>query len=165
MGRVPIGVYPGSFDPPTIAHLSIAQIAVEHLALDRVDFALSRDALGKEHLDEGSVRRRVEALEPLVADRPWLGLVVVSSRLIADIAEGYDAVVMGADKWAQVNDVAWYGGDEARRDAALDRLPRVGVAPRAGFDVPDALRLPVPDHLADVSASAVRAGRAEWAAG
>ena len=42
---------------------------------------------------------------------------------------------MGADKWAQVRDPAWYGDDPRRRDAALAALPRVLVVPRPGFDV------------------------------
>jgi hypothetical protein len=31
-------------------------------------------------------------------------------------------------------------------------------------EVPDDLRLVVPDHIADVSATAVREGRTDWAA-
>jgi hypothetical protein len=161
---VTVGVYPGSFDPLTIAHLAVAEAAVSQLGLERVDLAISRDALGKTHLGGHTVAGRVAAIERAAATRPWLGVVVVGSRLIADIADGYDAVVMGADKWAQVNDPAWYGDDPAARDAALARLPRVAVAPRGGVAVPDHLVLEVPDHVADVSATAVRNGRHEWAA-
>jgi hypothetical protein len=81
---------------------------------------------------------------------------------------------MGADKWAQVVDPAWYGGDPDARDAAVARLPRVAVAPRHGHEVvdhplpggppADALLLPVPGDVAHVSATAVRSGRVEWAA-
>jgi hypothetical protein len=159
-----VGVYPGSFDPLTIAHLAVAESAVAHLGLDRIDLALSRGALGKPHLGDDTIDRRVEGIRLVTASRPWLDVVVVDARLVADVAEGYDAVVMGADKWAQVVDPAWYGGDESARDRAVSRLPRVAVAPRRGFDVPADLRLPVPDHVAEVSASAVRAGRTEWAA-
>ena len=161
---VTVGVYPGTFDPLTIAHLTIAETAVEHLQLDRVDLALSRLALGKEHLAEDTLQRRVAAIERAATTRPWLGVVVVDSRLIADIAGGYDAVVMGADKWEQVRDPDWYGGSEAARDVAVARLPRIGVAPRRNVDVPVELLLPVPTHIAEVSASAVRSGRHDWAA-
>lgn len=161
---VTVGVYPGSFDPLTIAHLAIARAAVDQLGLERVDLAISRDALGKAHLGEHTVAARVEAIERAAATRPWLGVVVVDSRLVADIAAGYDAVVMGADKWAQVIDPGWYGGSEAARDAAVASLPRVAVAPRHGVEVPAALLLDVPDHLAEVSATAVRDGRLDWAA-
>jgi nicotinic acid mononucleotide adenylyltransferase len=161
---VSVGVYPGSFDPLTVAHLAVAEAAVTHLGLERVDLAISVEALGKAHLDGDTVARRVEAIERVGARRPWLGVVLVEAQLIADIAQGYDVVVMGADKWAQVIDPRWYGDDPAARDAALARLPRVAVAPRAGAYVPEELLLPVPEHLADVSASAVRAGRLDWAA-
>ncbi|HMX67040.1 MAG TPA: hypothetical protein PKX25_15805, partial [Microthrixaceae bacterium] len=70
---------------------------------------------------------------------------------------------MGADKWSQVIDPLWYD-DEDARDAALARLPRVAVAPRAGHRVPPELELAVPEGLEHVSASAVRAGRTGWAA-
>jgi nicotinate-nucleotide adenylyltransferase len=159
-----VGVYPGSFDPLTIAHLAVAEIAVDHLGLDRLDLAISRFALGKEHLDDDTVPDRVAAIERACETRPWLGVVVVHTRLIADISRGYDAVVMGADKWAQVTDPVWYGGDAAARDAALAALPRLAVAPRGELPVPPELVLPVPAHLSEVSASGVRAGRHDWAA-
>lgn len=156
-------MYPGSFDPLTIAHLAVADAAFDTLGLDRLDLAISGTALGKEHLDDASIQRRLDVIRDATADRPWLEVVVVRKRLIVDIAEGYDVVVMGADKWTQVIDPVWYD-DEDARDAALARLPRVAVAPRAGHRVPPELELAVPEGLEHVSASAVRAGRTGWAA-
>ena len=54
---------------------------------------------------------------------------------------------MGADKWAQVRDPAWYDGSIAARDAAVAGSPRVLVAPRPGFDVVGANALELPEHL------------------
>ena len=164
-----VGVYPGSFSPLTIAHLAVADAARAHLGLDRLDLAISRDALGKPDLSMSGVagsaiEERVRIVRRAFGDRSWLDVVVVEARLIVDIAKGYDVVVMGADKWAQVNDPAWYGGDPAERDAALSALPTVAVAPRAGVAVPGSIALPVPAHIDEVSSSAVRAGRTEWAA-
>lgn len=159
-----VGVYPGSFDPLTVAHLAVADSARSHLGLERLDLALSRATLGKAHLDEDSLERRVDALERASATRPWLTVVVVNAQLIAEIAQGYDAVVMGADKWHQVNDPRWYDDDVDARDAAVAGLPRIVVAPRAALAVPAELRLPLPDDYAEVSATGVRAGRTEWAA-
>jgi len=161
---VAVAVYPGSFDPLTIAHLAIAHAAVLQLELDRVDLAISRSTLGKVHLRADTVAARVEAIRRAAGTRPWLGVVVVDEQLVAEIAQGYQVVVMGADKWAQVNDATWYDGDAARRDRALERLPRVAVAPRGGIEVPRHLLLDVPGHLAEVSATEVRRGRSEWAA-
>lgn len=158
-----VGVYPGSFDPLTIAHLGIARAAVARLELERVDLALSYRTLGKDHLDSSGVELRLDKIRGQLAGLPRLDVVVVQAELIVEIAAGYDVVVMGADKWAQVNDPVWYGGDPAARDRALSALPRVAVAPRWGVDVPSDLLLAVPAELADVSSSAVRAGRADWA--
>jgi hypothetical protein len=160
---VTAAVYPGSFDPLTIAHVAIAEAALEQLDVARLDLAVSEVALGKAHLAT-SLHQRVQKLEQFVAAQPRLAVVVVTHRFVVDIASGYDAVVMGADKWAQVNDPVWYGGDTAARDAALAALPRVAVAPRSGYTTPAAHRLAVPPHLAEVSATAVRSGRREWAA-
>ncbi len=155
------GVYPGSFDPPTIAHVAIAEAAVRAGALDRLDLAVSRVALGKNAAAQRPLAARLGLIERLMVSRPWLGVIVTDAQLISDIAAGYDIVVMGADKWAQVRDPAWYGGSVSERDAALARLARVLVAPRPGFEVVDADVLDLPAHLGAVSSSAVRAGSHE----
>ncbi len=164
--RPRVGCYPGSFDPPTVAHLAVAEAAVAAAELDRVDLVLSVDALGKGHLGPESVEARAEVLRRVAATRPWLGVAVTEQRLIADIAQGYDAVIMGADKWRQVIDPAWYGDDPAARDAAVARLPRVLVAPRAG-DRPEGVDLlAVDEQHHHVNATDVRAGAdhaADWA--
>jgi len=152
------GVYPGSFDPPTIAHVAIAEAAVRAGALDRIDLAISRIALGKDAAAQRPLDSRRMMLERLTASRPWLGIVVTDAQLITDIASGYDVVVMGADKWAQVRDPAWYDGSAEARDAAVARLARVLVAPRPGFEVVGAETLHLPEHLGAVSSSAARAG-------
>lgn len=169
------GAYPGSFNPPTVAHLAIADAARRRLGLDRVDLIISRDALGKHPDGLVPVADRVAVLEDVASSRPWLGVRVTDDRLLADIADGYDAIVLGADKWAQVLDPAWYGGSPAARDAALARLPTVALAPRAGHDhgadpdepphpsiAVEVVELDVhPDHH-HVSATAARDGRDEW---
>ncbi len=158
MADRPVGAYPGSFNPPTIAHLAVAEAAVRAAGLVRLDLVLSRVALGKEDVAHPTVEERADVLRAVAAARPWLGVVVTEHRLIAAIAAGYDAIVVGADKWRQVLDPAWYGGDAAARDRAVASLPRVLVAPRAG-DRPDGvelLEIDVDHH--GVSATAVRDG-------
>jgi hypothetical protein len=153
-----VGCYPGSFNPPTVAHLAVADAGRRRAGLDRVDLVLSREALGKPAGVGPSVDERRAVLEAVAATRPWLGVVVTDARLIADIAKGYDAVILGADKWAQVLDPAWYGGSTAAREESLAALPRVLVAPRAGQHPAGVELLDLPDHLGEVSASAVRDG-------
>ena len=101
-----IGVYPGSFNPPTKAHLEIALAAVSQHSLQRLDFALSVSPLGKAKVEVPSFAHRFEVIEQSLLDHERLAVVVTEAQLISDIADGYDIVVMGADKWHQVNDPA-----------------------------------------------------------
>ena len=161
-----VGCYPGSFNPPTVAHLAVASAAVGTCELDRVDLVVSRVALAKESVDTPAFSDRVAVLEAMVASRPWLGVVVTEAQLLVDVAAGYDVLVLGADKWAQVLDASFYGGSAASRDAAVDALPPLAVAPRGG--VPDGLPasavvLDVGAAVGAVSSTAVRVdGRVEW---
>jgi nicotinic acid mononucleotide adenylyltransferase len=166
---VAAGVYPGSFNPPTVAHLAIAEAARQQCSLDRVDLTLSTVTLGKEaDAALAEVGQRLTLLERLTASRPWLGVQVTDAQLLADIAHGYDVVILGADKWQQLLEVGWYGSVEAR-DAALRRLPRLAVAPRPPhpldwLDRFDAVVLDIDAAHQAVSATDARNGRAEWVA-
>jgi hypothetical protein len=155
---VRVGCYPGSFDPPTVAHLAVAEAARAAHRLDRVELVVSRVPLGKRVVVRPTLDDRVAVLERLAARVGWLGVVVSDRRLIADLAEGYDVVIMGADKWAQVQDPAFYDGSHAARDAAVARLPELALAPR-GTD--DAGHLDVDPDLRHVSSTAARAGARE----
>ena len=157
------GVYPGSFDPPTIAHLAIAVMARRAAELDRVDLVVSREALAKEGADNAPFDLRIQVIEASIAHAPWMNLVVTDDRLIADIASGYDAVILGGDKWAQIVDPAFYA-DEAARDDAVGRLPQVIGPNRPGAPpLPDsAVLLELPARLHDVSSSAARTTNPEW---
>lgn len=154
------GVFPGSFDPLTVAHLEIADAAHARAALDHLDLAISRVALGKDHGGHLPVDARVAAVERAATTRPWLHALVTDAKLITDIARGYDVVVMGADKWAQVCDPAWYAGSTSARDAAVGALPRVLIAPRAGVEIDTGTveLLDVDDEVCDVSSTRARAG-------
>jgi hypothetical protein len=165
--RARVGVYPGSFNPPTVAHLAIVEAALSAGRLDRVDLVVSRQPLGKEVVTVPSLEDRLALLELMAARRPHLGVLLTHARLLVDIAAGAEALVLGADKWAQVVDPRWYGDDPGARDAAVARLPLVLVAPRPPVALPPPvpgrimiLDLP-PEHL-EVSSTAARAGRREW---
>lgn len=159
-------VFPGSFDPLTVAHLAIAEAAQAQLSLDEVRMVISREPLGKQSDKQASVHRRLTAIrEAATSGRPWLTCSVTDDRLLADIARGYDFLIVGADKAEQLRDPDFYGGSEDQRDAALARLPALVVAPRMGGLVPeDAVVLDLPEWVAGVSSTAVRAGRIEWKA-
>ena len=156
--------YPGSFNPLTVAHIAVAEAAVEAFALERVDLLVSRVALVKGAVERPRLLDRLRVLEDAAAARPSLGVALRDDQLFVDLAQGYDVVVMGADKWEQLHDPAFYGGAAAARGAALAALPRVAVVDRPPLLAPPELRLDVhPDHH-PVSSSDVRAGRHDWMA-
>jgi nicotinic acid mononucleotide adenylyltransferase len=155
-----VAAYPGTFDPPTVAHLAVAEAAWRACGVDRVVLVVSREPIGKEA--PTPVDERVATLEALCAGRPWLGVAVTDARLIADVCDGYDVVVMGADKWSQVLDPSYHPTEDDWR-ASLARLPVVAVAPRGDVLIAgDVVLLDV--DLADVSSTAVREGRTDWLA-
>ena len=158
-----IGGFPGSFNPPTVAHLAIAEAARDQCGLDEVHLVVSRVALGKEDVRHPLLEHRLAVLERVAASRPWLDVDVTDVQLVADIGASYDLLILGADKWAQVLDAAWYGSVDAR-DAAVAALPaRVFVVPRPGTDVDvgagELLALDA-DH-GHVSSTVARAGRTD----
>lgn len=168
-----VGAYPGTFDPPTIAHLAIAEAAWRQGGLDSVELLLTRVPLGKE-APSVPVELRVAALEALAVGRPWMRVRVTDHQLLVDVCRGYDALVLGSDKWQQIHDHAWYGS-VPERDRALARLPPLLLArraPRAAGPGPDAAPVPPDGTLVldldpaycEVSSTAVRAGRLEWRA-
>ena len=61
-----IGAYPGSFNPPTTAHLAVAEAALTRGGLDRVDLVLSRRPLGKEHVAAPTLADRLDLLAELL---------------------------------------------------------------------------------------------------
>ena len=163
-----VGAYPGTFNPPTVAHLAIAEAAWQQGGLDRLDLVVSAVPLGKE-LPHPPLEVRVSVLEAIAASRPWLGVQVTDRQLISEVAAGYDAIVIGVDKWLQIIDPAWYGGSLVARDQAVAVLPRVLLVARPPNPLPavlpeGSLLLAVSADYDGVSSSAVRAGRREWMA-
>ena len=159
-----LGVYPGSFNPPTIGHLAIARAAMAQRGLDQVDLVVSRVALGKELAAVPAFEDRISVLEASVADIDGLEVAVTDHQLLVEIAQGYDVVVMGADKWAQVQDPAFYGDSVEARDQAVEALLRLdlAIAPRPFFEVPAGAELDIGPEMITVSSSGARQGRLEW---
>jgi len=153
-------VFPGSFNPLTVAHLEIARLARERHDLDEVHLAVSIRALDKPHPPGPSFDERITILQADAKAFDWLEVFVTERQLIADIAEGFDAVIMGADKWQQVNDVAYYA-DAAHRDAAIACLPTVVVAERSGLPLSGVDVLQTPEGLQRVSSTRARGGETE----
>lgn len=158
-----VGVYPGTFNPPTVAHLAVARAARDQRRLDRVVLAVSVRPINKEHVEVPTFEDRVAVLHAVAAaEGDWLGVAVTEHRLLVDIARPYDVLVMGADKWHQVIDPQYYGDDPAARDAAVAALPELAIARRAPFAVPPEHVLDVDAAHEEVSSSGARRGVREW---
>lgn len=158
-----VGAYPGTFNPPTVAHVAVARAALEQRGLDRVVLVLNRRPIDKEHVEVPTFDDRLTVVRAVAADEgAWLDVAVTEHRLLVDIAQGFDVLIMGADKWHQVIDPVYYDGDPAARDRAVAALPELAIAPRTGLHVPAEHVLTVDDGHDAVSSSAVREGRREW---
>jgi len=79
-GNVRSGIQPGSFDPPTLAHLAIADAARRRWNLDSVVWALSRDPLGKQQGGRTTVEARRAVLDSVADDHAWLEVEVSGPR-------------------------------------------------------------------------------------
>ena len=156
------GVYPGSFNPPTLAHIRIAEAALAQRNLGRVDLAVSRVALEKETVAIPSFDDRIDVMGKVVADHEGLELVVTDDQLLVDIAAGYDVIIMGADKWHQIQEPKFYSNDPNKRDEAMAALPPVAIAPRHPHVVPDALLLDIEEDLSAISSTGARLGNTSW---
>lgn len=160
-----LACYPGSFNPFTIAHDAIVKAVRQQCQVDQLDLVISTVTLAKEHANAPTADERAQQLRELLSPHPWIGVVVTDRQTLADISVGYDWLVMGADKWTQIQEPRWYQTIEAR-DNALAQLPRLAIAPRSPHVVPaHATLLELPDPtLESVSSTAVRSGRTEWLA-
>lgn len=142
-----IALLPGSFNPPTAAHLLLAERA-RRAGFDCVAFVLARATAGK---DPGGLipEDRLAAMRMSCSD--GLTVAVCSRGLYADqaeaVAEAFPGAevtfLVGSDKVAQIFDPSWYDD----RDASLERLftvARILVSPRAddGGKVRDLLAAP-----------------------
>ena len=155
------GVYPGSFNPPTVAHLAVAQAAVEQRKLDRVVLMVSRRALAKETVEHPRLHDRLEVLHDAVSHLDWLSVSITDRQLLANVAEGFDVLIMGADKWTQIQELQWYESEQHRTEA-LARLPELAVAPRPPNEVAEEHLLHVDvEATGTVSSTAARLGALE----
>ncbi len=152
------GVYPGSFNPLTRAHLAIAEAARQQRHLDVVVLCVSNVALVKEAVDRPRFADRLDVLRRDIDRVEGIELMVTDRQLLADIATGFDVLVMGADKWVQIHELRFYGDDASLRDAALASLPELAIAPRPPHQVPEPHLLRIPAEHAVVSSTSARAG-------
>jgi nicotinate-nucleotide adenylyltransferase len=135
-----IGVLGGTFDPPHLGHLAIAQAAMAQLRLQQVLFAPTRQPPHKPLPDITPVERRIEMVQLAIANDPHFTLsrvdvdregptyTVDMLRLLhQQLGAGVDLYfIMGMDSLANI--LTWRDPHE------IIRLCWLAVFQRPGFD-------------------------------
>lgn len=139
-------IFPGSFNPPTLAHLAMLRQARVFAARHeggswQVYAALSRYIVDKEAVERMTLLDRVVLLERVLASHVrHAGIMLLNRGLYVEQAEGIRAAfpqvrrlsfLLGFDKIVQILDPRYYSDREsALRE--LFALAQLLVAPRAG---------------------------------
>jgi nicotinic acid mononucleotide adenylyltransferase len=166
-GRNPkrVALFPGTWNPPTIAHVDIARVALREV--DEVVWVLPR-ALPHKEFDGAPFEDRCGMLEALVREHAHFSAAISDGGLYVDIAgeaRGYFSskteivIVLGRDAAERI--ATWdYGSPGVFDD--LVRRHRLLVAARHGEYAPDRRhggrisRLPMDAAWDEVSSSEVR---------
>jgi nicotinate-nucleotide adenylyltransferase len=164
---VEIGIFGGSFDPPHVGHLIVAQDALEHLGLDAVRFVpawrspfKANEAPGAPgHARLAMVQASLAGHPAMTADgleleRRGLSFTVDTVRALRDREPHVTwTLLLGADQWTSF--------DRWREAEVLANLARVAVLTRAGMEDdragPDLPHRAVAVTRVDISSTAVRA--------
>lgn len=135
-----IGFFGGSFNPPHIGHLILAQSALEGLHLDRVLFVPAYQSPFKAEMPEVAIEHRLEmlalalsdhkqfAMSRMEIDRQGVSYTIDSLRTLHAETPGTELVLlMGAD--AFLDFPHWMNPDDIVKEA------RLGVAQRPGHPI------------------------------
>lgn len=135
-----IGLFSGSFNPLTTAHVALARAAWRVGKLDVLVWACTATTIDKERVSRASLVDRLAQMQSFAQRRPAQTVALLNRGLYVEQAtalrallapEADLALVIGFDKVVQIFDPRYY----ADRDAALDALfarARLLVGPRAG---------------------------------
>lgn len=165
-----IGILGGTFDPPHLGHLALAEAAMAALELDEVIFMPAYRNPLKEKRRTTPARHRIAMVERMVADHP--------NFAVSDLETGRGGPSYAVDTMAELQYVRpaeyWFilGADalktlpEWKQPERLLRLCRLAVTSRAPLSPAEALmRIPAElrEHVdvfemkpADISASEIR---------
>jgi nicotinamide-nucleotide adenylyltransferase len=139
-----VGILPSSFNPPTAAHLGLAESAKTNLSLDEVVLSLGKVIVDKK-ISGLTPADRLLVLCALSRHRKDLSIAVPSCGLYVDMAQAFRAeygqgaelfFIVGFDKIEQILDPKYYQD----RDASLEKLfsmAKIAVAGRGDQDNDD----------------------------
>jgi len=157
-------VFPGAFNPPTLAHLALARAARDR-GFDLVTFALATRTIDKEDAGGLALDERLELLRAIAVGEDGLGALVQNRGLYAEQAEAIQKAwptleeltfVVGMDKVAQLDDRR-YVADFEGSVATLFRRARLLVAARGSLD-----RRALDELIAREPAARRHAARIDW---
>ena len=133
-----VGIFGGSFNPPHVAHLAVAEAARDGLALDRVVWIPAATPPHKQHLNLTSPEHRLAMTRLAVADneafvvsdmeigRAGVSYTVETVRALQDANPEVDFhLLVGGDSFAQFH--TWVEPDEIARRVSLVVYPRPGA--------------------------------------
>ena len=168
-----LGVFGGTFDPPHLGHLLVAQDVREALSLDRVIFVPARRSPFKDDAGTEPAEHRLRMVEAAVEgdpsfsvsrlelDRPEPSWTVDTVRELRTLHPGARiTLLMGVDQWRHFRE--WKDPLEIARLARIAVFARNGETPE---DYPDRAVVPtvVKVRRLDLSSTELRArlGRGE----
>jgi nicotinic acid mononucleotide adenylyltransferase len=134
-----LALLPGSFNPPTDAHLALAAAALGSGAIDALDYLLASRTVNKERVEGAALADRLLLLDEIARVREGEGVVLVNRGLYVEQAQIARATwpdlrelwfVVGYDKLVQIFDPRYYADYRAALDRLFD-LASFLVAPRA----------------------------------
>jgi nicotinate-nucleotide adenylyltransferase len=153
-----LGVFGGTFDPIHVAHLAVAEEAVEALGLERVLFVPAGEPPHKPGREITPAEDRLAMVELAIADNPRFAVdrleldrpgpsytvdtldALRATRAAAGLAEGL-TLILSAEAFLDL--MTW------REPRRVLELARVVVAPRDGY--PDAGPEFLAEHLPDLA--------------
>jgi len=142
-----VGIMGGTFDPPHIAHLIIAEVARVRLGLDKIVFIPSGDPWMKSDHVVTSAGKRVEMVGLAISTNPAFSLSLIEvnrpgptytidtiEQLSGEV--GYDVGLFLLLGWDSVADLpSW------KAPYRISKMARIVAFPRPGFARPDPVGL------------------------
>ena len=181
LSKGPLLLLPGAFNPPTMAHLALAQASLRAIPDAQLSFTLGTTTINKEQTERATLLDRLLLLDQIARRVGNLGVMLTYRGLYVEQAAAARAAfpqmtdlyfVVGYDKIEQIFDACYYHDRDAAL-TALFSLAKLLVAPRASHEEADVNRLlnrpenrafqgairliPFPVEYRDIASSQVRA--------
>jgi nicotinate-nucleotide adenylyltransferase len=145
---VRLGVLGGTFDPPHLGHLVLAEFAREQLALDRVRFIPAGDPWRKTGREVSPAAHRLEMTHLAIDHDPYFE--IDDCEVLRPGATYTVETLLAVRESLQPDDVLYFiAGEDALADmpswrdpAGIVAVARIAVVPREGAPLPAGLPFP-----------------------